>query len=258
MSEKPKAKGLVAKLAEVMGAVGFVAKRGRNEFHKYDYATEADISGAVRDHMAERSLMLIPSVEKTEWRKIPGKNGEQSICTLTVRFSVMDGESGEKLEFVALGEGQDSGDKATYKAMTGALKYALLKLFMISTGDDPEGDEGTDEHNATPPQTGTRTAQVKAALTRRDPTPSPPEPPPPGDMDAPSGRSPPRYPGAPAPTISWGKNAGQTPAELNDRDLKYHANKLAQNIAEKPQFRDKDQPMLDAIQAEIRRRATRA
>jgi hypothetical protein len=40
-----------------------------------------------------------------------------------------------------VGEGQDAGDKAVYKAMTGALKYCLLKTFLIPTGDDPERDE---------------------------------------------------------------------------------------------------------------------
>jgi hypothetical protein len=40
------------------------------------------------------------------------------------------------------GQGLDSGDKAPYKAMTGALKYALLQSFLLATGDDPEADRG--------------------------------------------------------------------------------------------------------------------
>lgn len=140
MTTRPRG-SLVTKLAEVMGLVHRVAKNGRNEFHKYDYATESDIAEAVRDGMAERHLMLVPNVKKTKWREVPGKNGPQQICTLYVRFSVHDGDTGEVMEFNALGEGQDSGDKATYKAMTGAVKYALLKLFLIPTGDDPENEQ---------------------------------------------------------------------------------------------------------------------
>jgi hypothetical protein len=37
------------------------------------------------------------------------------------------------------GEGADAGDKAPYKAMTGALKY-VLQSFLLSTGDDPEDE----------------------------------------------------------------------------------------------------------------------
>jgi hypothetical protein len=64
--------------------------------------------------------------------------GKRAVATMHVRFTVTDGA--EERQFVMIGEGEDSGDKATYKAMTGAQKYALLKLFLISTGDDPEAD----------------------------------------------------------------------------------------------------------------------
>ena len=42
---------------------------------------------------------------------------------------------------------EDAGDKGIYKAIAGAQKYALMKVFMIPTGDDPEADEGVDERN---------------------------------------------------------------------------------------------------------------
>lgn len=134
-------RSLVTKLAEVMGEIHRVAKNGHNDFHKYDYATESDITAAVRGLMADRHLMLVPDVTDTKWREVPGRNGPQSICTLHVKFSVHDGDTGEVMEFNALGEGQDSLDKATYKAMTGAVKYALLKLFLIPTGNDPEDEQ---------------------------------------------------------------------------------------------------------------------
>ncbi|NOK32380.1 ERF family protein [Corallococcus exercitus] len=140
-AEKAPERSLVRKLAEVMGEVERVPKSGRNDFHRYDYATEADIVSAVRKAMADRALMLIPSVVKTEWREVErNKGGKDRIATLTVRFTLTDGDSGEERSFEVLGEGQDQGDKATYKALTGAVKYALLKLFLIPTGDDPEDD----------------------------------------------------------------------------------------------------------------------
>lgn len=137
----PPKKSLVAKLAEIMGEVEHVAKRGRNENFRYDYATEADIAAAVRSEMAKRSVMLIPSVQATTWDSIPTKSGGVlKLCTLTVLFRLMDGDSDQVIEYTVLGQGSDSGDKATYKAMTGAEKYALLKVFLIPTGDDPEQD----------------------------------------------------------------------------------------------------------------------
>lgn len=146
MTTEAAPKSLVTKLAEVMAEVERVAKRGRNDFHKYDYVTEADIAAAVREHMAKRHLMMVPNVESMTWRD--GKNREGSpIATLGVKFTVYDGDTGETLSFNIFGEGQDSGDKATYKAMTGANKYALLKLFQIPTGDDPEREEKSKRQN---------------------------------------------------------------------------------------------------------------
>ena len=51
---------LVQKLAGVMADVKHVPKNGRNDFHKYDYATEADIADAVRDGTREPRGVAAP------------------------------------------------------------------------------------------------------------------------------------------------------------------------------------------------------
>ena len=51
-----------------------------------------------------------------------------------------DVDTGETITAKVAGQGLDSGDKAPYKAMTGALKYALLQSFLLATGDDPEDE----------------------------------------------------------------------------------------------------------------------
>jgi hypothetical protein len=136
------ARGLVRKLAEVMAAVERVPKRGRNEFHRYDYATEADIVTVVRQELASRQVMLIPEVVAHERQDITTKKNERGdpLSILTMRFTFIDGETGEMDSRMWLGVGQDGGDKGIYKAMTGAAKYFLMKTFLMPTGDDPEND----------------------------------------------------------------------------------------------------------------------
>ena len=158
----PKPETLIEKLAAVMAAVERVPKNGENKFHGYRYATEADLSDAVRSNLARYGVMLIPSVEKVEWSKVPTKNGEERLATLTVKFTATDGKT--DFSFTVIGEGQDRGDKATYKAMTGATKYALLKLFLIPTGDDPEKD---DEAPAKPKPTNENGKGAAAAANVR-------------------------------------------------------------------------------------------
>jgi hypothetical protein len=147
--------GLVRKLAEVMAEVGRVPKSGYNDFHKYHYVTEADLVEAVREKLAARNVVLIPSAESVE------QHGNVSHVRMT--FTFMDGDTGETFQSSWFGSGEDKGDKGIYKAFTGGLKYFLMKSFLIATGDDPEGDTGTDKRAAASGNGGTTTVKPIAA-----------------------------------------------------------------------------------------------
>lgn len=136
---------LIKKLAEVMAAVERIPKRGKNEFHGYNFATEADILDVIRGELAKRSVMVIPRINghtRTEAVR-ESKNGVRKtfISDVEMTFAFMDGDSGEVIEVPWKGCGEDSGEKGLYKAITGADKYVFMKTFLISTGDDPELDK---------------------------------------------------------------------------------------------------------------------
>lgn len=144
---------LVSKLADVMKEVKYIEKKGFNKFHKYKYATEADVADKIREVLAEKNVLMVPNMKSHNTREHTTANGKtEYIVTVEMEFTFYDGETGEKISYTIFGEGQDAGDKGTYKAITGAQKYALLKVFLIPTGDDPEQDEGTDERNNSQPQ----------------------------------------------------------------------------------------------------------
>lgn len=160
-------KSLVAKLAEVMKQIEKMPKTGFNKFHNYSYATEADVSEVVRNELAERNIIMIPTMLSCTHREhINRNNNTEYITTVEMEFNFIDGDSGESLKLTMFGEGQDAGDKGTYKAITGAQKYALMKLFMIPTYDDPEADTGTDERNAGNTHRQ-RTGQLSEAQVKR-------------------------------------------------------------------------------------------
>lgn len=143
-----KPKSLVSKLTEVMKQVKHIEKKGYNSFHKYNYATESDVAEKVREVLAQENVMMIPNMTKHEVREhINAKGKTEYIATVDMEFTFYDGDSDAKLTFNIAGEGQDAGDKGIYKAITGAQKYALMKVFMIPTGDDPEADTKIDERN---------------------------------------------------------------------------------------------------------------
>jgi hypothetical protein len=134
-------KTLIKKLAKIMSDIGPVEKTGWNNFNKYKYTTEADVQAITSKKMAKENLMLIPFEISHETKEVTTRKGNvEQLYTGTWDFSIEDGDSGEKIIVRVSGQGQDSGDKAAFKALTGAHKYALMKLFQISTGDDPERD----------------------------------------------------------------------------------------------------------------------
>jgi len=141
MSASGDTSGLVAKLSMVMKEVERIPKRGSNAFHGYKYAMEADVADVVRQELVRQGVMLIPSLKAYELHPLL-KKGEPAgvICYATYTFTATDGTG--SISFDVLGAGSDNpGDKAPYKAFTGAEKYALMKLLLIPTGDDPERDE---------------------------------------------------------------------------------------------------------------------
>lgn len=144
--------GLVIKLAKVMSEVQYLQKKGYNSFHKYRYATEADVNEKVREELAKQNVVMLPSMLAHSMREHTNRSGAIEYITMVdMEFRFIDGDTGEELVIRMSGEGQDAGDKGIYKAISGAQKYALMKAFMIPTGDDPEGDEEVDRRNHTQP-----------------------------------------------------------------------------------------------------------
>jgi hypothetical protein len=129
------------KFAEVRRRLGYVQKRGHNERHNYSYVTAADLAGSVGDILAELGVVVIPQLQSISTE--PPRSSSERIARIVMNYRFVDARSGEELTVRVAGEGADAGDKAPYKAMTGALKYALLQSFLLATGDDPE-DERAD------------------------------------------------------------------------------------------------------------------
>ena len=127
-------KALLKALAAVQKDITPVEKKGRNEYHKYDYATEADFLAMIRPLLAKHGLVITSSVK--------AESNADQLSKVSVAFTVWHVESGESVEAVSVGYGQDAADKGVYKAMTGATKYFFAKFFQIPTGDDPEQDNG--------------------------------------------------------------------------------------------------------------------
>lgn len=147
---------LLLKLSQILGEVGAIPKTGFNKFHQYFYHSEADVNSAFQKLFHAHKIMFSASMVSSEMRETTTRNGNtEFIYKANMRFTFFDAETGESLTGCMSGEGQDNGDKALYKSISGTQKYILMKTFMITDHNDPEGDEGVDERNAgkKPPST---------------------------------------------------------------------------------------------------------
>jgi hypothetical protein len=141
VTQEPTHLNLRQKLAEVRRRIGYVQKRGFNERNNYSYVTAADLAGAVGDILAELGVVIVPRLESIAYEPVRSNGAEAArAAQVVMAYTFTDVESGDEITTKVAGQGLDAGDKAPYKAMTGALKYALLQSFLLATGDDPEDE----------------------------------------------------------------------------------------------------------------------
>ena len=165
--EVPKPKlNLLQKLADVVAEVDHVEKSGRNEFQKYNYVKAADVAWLVRKALSKRNIYLVADVVGIRNYEIPAREGVMQAVDIHMEFSFHDGDAPETPPIVlhSYGTGTDKGDKAVYKAMTGALKYGLRHGFLIPDESDPEGDSDTDKATAAAKAVG----EAKVEKLRKD------------------------------------------------------------------------------------------
>ena len=137
MTEEKTDAGLYAKMARVMGRLERIPKNGFNKHFKYYFVTDADVLDAVRKAMAAENICLFTSMESVH------QEGKKTVIHSKLTFA--DGDSGQEKSILWTGEAMDTQDKGIAKASTSALKYCLLKTFLISTGDEPDADQSGDQ-----------------------------------------------------------------------------------------------------------------
>jgi hypothetical protein len=150
---------LHSKLASIQSRLNTVPKTGVNSSQNYAYFTESDVLRAVRPLLAEHKLSMIIGCTdhiQTQRYEQPGSNGRTRYIRsvlVGMMLTITDSESGESYTVLGYGYGEDDGDKALYKALTGGAKYLVSKAFGLETGDDPEKDD--DYNNNTYKETPT-------------------------------------------------------------------------------------------------------
>ena len=124
---------------------GILQKGGNNTYDKYKYFSEAQYKELFTELFSECGLEL--KFSEISYDTFSGTEKQSNGRMPKLEFELMDIDTGFGESTCITGEGIDKGDKAGYKAYTGALKYYLANTFMVATGDDPEKDSPNEKMN---------------------------------------------------------------------------------------------------------------
>jgi hypothetical protein len=150
----------------IMAEVGAVEKSRKNTAQGYAFRGIDEVYGALQLVMAKHGVFVVPVVLTQDWGERPTKGGGSMLRVVTTIRHTFFASDGSSVEAVTLGEGMDSGDKSANKAMSVALKYALLEVFCIPTSDPKDPENDSHELAAPEPTPAARaTAQASDAQT---------------------------------------------------------------------------------------------
>ena len=130
---------------KIMSEVGGIEKNSKNTQQGYTFRGIDDLYAALQPPLVKHGVFYVTNVEKVEQTSRESKQGSLLTCTvLTVSFTFY-APDGSSILVRTVGEGMDSGDKSCSKAMSTALKYALLQLFCIPTSEPKDSEHDSPE-----------------------------------------------------------------------------------------------------------------
>lgn len=138
------------KMSQVMADIGAVTKDQKNVAQGFKFRGIDQFVNALYPALTKYGVFMTPrvtsaAIDLKDVERSSGKKGVDKHVNLLVEYDFY-AEDGSKVTVGPVaGEGLDSGDKATNKAMSAALKYALIQTFSIPTEDMAEADKETPE-----------------------------------------------------------------------------------------------------------------
>lgn len=130
-------------ITKVMADVESIGKNKKNTFQGYVFRGIDDMYNAIHPALVKNGVFCCPQVVKAESFEIRKTKGNEEqinfrvLLTVNHKFYAHDGSF---IEVITLGEGIDTSDKASNKAMSAAMKYAFIELLSIPTEDIADSD----------------------------------------------------------------------------------------------------------------------
>lgn len=141
MKEEIKKKNIYETICAVMTDIPAIGKTNKNAKQGFNFRSIDQVMNALQPIFTKHKLFVVPEVleqHREERRTSTGGTLLFSICKIKYTFYAEDGSN---ISSIVIGEGMDSGDKASNKALAVAFKYALFQVFCIPTEEMKDPDK---------------------------------------------------------------------------------------------------------------------
>lgn len=124
---------ILQRINAVMQELDYLQKEKKSGM-QYSFVSHDKVTGAIRPLLVKHGIVCWPSQFNVQ------QEGNRTQLQCKVVFANID-QPEDAFEVDSFGYGIDSQDKGPGKAISYAVKYALLKTFALETGDDPDQDQ---------------------------------------------------------------------------------------------------------------------
>lgn len=138
-------KMIYQKIANILKETKAITKSEKNQQQGFKFRGIDNVMNELHELFAKNDVFILQEVQEWTTNDRPTKSGGVNTFTrakIKFRYMTVDGSS---VETVNVGEAMDSGDKGFNKAMSIALKYSLLQMFLIPTEEPKDPDLTTPE-----------------------------------------------------------------------------------------------------------------
>lgn len=137
-----KAPMIYGKIADCMRQLGAIGKTSKNAQQGFMYRGVDAVMNALNPVLTANHVFCVPEVLEQHREERQTKNGGNLIYSILKMCYTLYAEDGSSVSATVIGEGMDSADKSSNKAMSVAYKYAMFQIFSIPTEEmaDPDAD----------------------------------------------------------------------------------------------------------------------
>ena len=133
------------KMANILKETKAITKSEKNQQQGFNFRGIDNVMNELHELFAKNEVFILQEVKSFETENRPLKSGGMityTRATITFKYMTTDGSF---VETTNVGEAMDTGDKGMNKAMSIALKYSLLQMFLIPTEEQKDPDATTPE-----------------------------------------------------------------------------------------------------------------